>query len=208
MYSSSDHRRRIWSPAGVCRSTNAPEISQRQSVNSSAVLIVLCGLSFSGKSTVGQSLTKSFEASVVTLDAINEERGLQCGQGISLAEWRATNDLAHERTEKLLRAGVCVVIDDSSSPRFLRDEWRTTASAIGARFGLVYVHADPQMIRNRVCLNREDLTRPDVIDAVINEHTAQFEPPAIDEPHHTIESTNSNNEAEVSALVARISAIR
>ena len=40
-----------------------------------------------------------------------------------------------------------------------------------------------------------------------NEHTALFEPPAIDEPHHTIESTNSNNETEVSALVARISAM-
>ena len=42
---------------------------------------------------------------------------------------------------------------------------------------------------------------------MINEHTALFEPPATDEPHHTIESTNSNNEAEVSALVARISAM-
>ena len=177
-------------------------------MNSSARLIVLCGLSFSGKSTVGQSLTRSFEASVVSLDAINEERGLLGGQGISLEEWRVTNDLAHERTEKLLRAGVTVVIDDSSSPRFLRDEWRGIASAIGARFDLVYVCADPQVIRNRVRFNRENLTRPDVIDAVINEHTAHFEPPARDEPHHTIESTNSNNEAEVSALVARISATR
>ena len=67
--------------------------------------------------------------------------------------------------------------------------------------------ADPQVIRNRVRFNREKLTRSDVIDAVINEHTARFEPPASDEPHHTIESTNSNNEAEVSALVARISAM-
>ena len=80
-------------------------------MNSSARLIVLCGLSLSGKSTIGQSLTKSFEASVVSLD-------------------------------------------------------------------------------------------------VINEHTARCEPPARDEPHHTIESTNSNNEAEVSALEARISAMR
>jgi len=172
------------------------------------MLIVLCGLSFSGKSTIGQILARSFEASIVSLDAINEERGLQGGQGISLEEWRVTNDLAHERTEKLLRAGVSVVIDDSSSPRFLRDEWRAIASAIGAQFDLVYVRADPHLVRNRVLFNRENPTRPDVNDAVINEHTAQFEPPAVDEPHHTIESTNSNNAAEVSALVARISPIR
>ena len=145
---------------------------------------------------------------MVSLDAINEERGLQGGQGTSLEEWRVTNDLAHERTEELLRAGVSVVIDDSSSPRFLRDEWRAIASGIGVRFDLVYVRADPHIIRNRVRFNRENPTRPDVNDAVINEHTALFEPPATDEPHHTIESTNSCNQAGISALVARISAIR
>lgn len=95
--------------------------------------------------------------------------------------------------------------EDSSSPRFLRDEWRGIAAASGARFDLVYVRADLHIIRNEVRFNRENLTRPDVIDAVINEHTALFEPPATDEPHHTIESTNSHNETEVSALVARIS---
>ena len=177
-------------------------------MNSSPVLIVLCGLSFSGKSTIGQSLANSFTASVVSLDAINDERGLQGGQGISLAEWRVTNDLAHERAESLLRSGVSVVIDDTGSPRFLRDEWRAIASDIGAGFDLVYVRADPQIIRNRVRFNRENPTRPDVIDALINDHTAHFEPPALDEPHHTVESTNSDNHAEVSALVARISSIR
>ena len=80
-------------------------------MNSSAGLIVFCRLSLSGKSTIGQRLARSVEASIVSLDAINE-------------------------------------------------------------------------------------------------HTAHCEPPARDEPHHTIESTNSNNEAEVSALVARISAMR
>ena len=69
------------------------------------------------------------------------------------------------------------------------------------------MRADLHIIRNEVRFNRENLTRPDVIDAVINEHTALFEPPATDEPHHTIESTNSHNETEVSALVARISAM-
>lgn len=84
------------------------------------MLIVLCGLSFSGQSTIGQSVARIFEAPVVSLDAINEVRGLQFTP-------------VH-----------------SSSPRFLRDEWRAIASTIGARFDLVYVHADAQMIRNRV----------------------------------------------------------
>ena len=68
---------RIWSPAAVRGSTGAREIGKRRSVNSSAMLIVLCGLSFSGQSTIGQSVARIFEAPVVSLDAINEVRGLQ-----------------------------------------------------------------------------------------------------------------------------------
>ena len=61
------------------------------------------------------------------------------------------------------------------------------------------------MIRNRVRFNRENPTRPDVIT---NTHTAHCEPPATDEPHHTIERTNSHNAAEVSALVSLIPVVR
>ena len=99
----------------------------------------MCGLSFSGKSTIARNLADRLGATVISLDAINEERGLHGGQGIPLEEWRATNDFAHERTERLLRNGVDVVVDDTSSPRFLRDEWREIADAVAARFELVYV---------------------------------------------------------------------
>jgi len=50
-------------------------------------LVLLCGRSFSGKSTVAASLADSLPGQVMSLDQINEERGLHGGEGIPLSEW-------------------------------------------------------------------------------------------------------------------------
>ena len=58
------------------------------------------------------------------------------------------------------------------------------------------------MIRKRVQTNRHEPSRPDVMDTVLTEHTAQFEPPATDESHRTIASNNSNDDSEIAAIAA------
>jgi len=64
------------------------------------------------------------------------------------------------------------------------------------------------MIRERVRTNRHEPSRPDVVDTVLTEHTAQFEPPATDEPHRTIASNNSNDDTEIAAIAALFIAAR
>ncbi len=44
-------------------------------------LVLLCGGSFPGKSTVASFLADSLPGYIVSLDAINEERGLYGGEG-------------------------------------------------------------------------------------------------------------------------------
>lgn len=82
-------------------------------------LILLCGRSFSGKSTVASSLARSLPGLVVSLDVINQERGLDGGEGIPLSEWARTNELAKERVGARLCDDETVILDDTSSPRFL-----------------------------------------------------------------------------------------
>ncbi|GAB3386856.1 hypothetical protein GCM10027568_05800 [Humibacter soli] len=48
------------------------------------VLVAMCGLSFSGKSTFARALAKELDADIVSFDAINEERGLNGGDGIPI----------------------------------------------------------------------------------------------------------------------------
>ncbi len=140
-------------------------------------LVLLCGRSFSGKSTVASFLADSLPGSVVSLDAINEERGLHGGQGIPLSEWARTNELARQRVAAQLYEGATVIVDDTSSPRFLRDEWRSTCASAGAPMVLVFVDTSDEVIGQRLLANRVASNRRDVTDEVMATHAAGFEPP-------------------------------
>jgi predicted kinase len=146
-----------------------------------ARLVLLCGTSFSGKSTVARTLAPRLSASIVSLDEINERRGLWGGDGIPIEEWMRTHELASDEVRGLLASGASVVVDDTSSPRFLRDGWRSLAADAGAVFTLIYVDVDHATIRRRRATNRLDPRRRDVTDAVLDQHLADFEPPAGDE---------------------------
>ena len=59
-------------------------------------LILLCGTSFSGKSTLARTLAPKLSATIVSLDDLNEHRGLWDGDGIPTEEWVRTHRLASE----------------------------------------------------------------------------------------------------------------
>ena len=48
----------------------------------SQTVYAMCGLAFSGMSTVAQTLRRELGIELISLDAINAERGLQGGEGI------------------------------------------------------------------------------------------------------------------------------
>jgi predicted kinase len=153
------------------------------------MLVLMCGTSFSGKSTFARALAAETQAMIISLDEINERRGLWGGDGIALEEWQRTHEIATAETRAHLlgepgqRAvgGRTVIVDDTSSPRFLRDGWRSLAAEIGVGFVLVYLDVDQATIRRRQADNRVDQGRRDVADAVLKEHLAGFEPPEPDE---------------------------
>jgi predicted kinase len=151
-------------------------------------LVLMCGTSFSGKSTVAGTLAPQLSAVIVSLDEINERRGLWGGDGIPVEQWVRTHEIASTEVRELLGAGTSVVVDDTSSPRFLRDGWRSLAAAAGAGFTLVYVEVDHATIRRRWAANRRNPGRRDVEDAVLDQHLAEFEVPQVDEEAVRVES--------------------
>ncbi len=170
-------------------------------------LALMCGLSFAGKSTLAARLTDSLPASLISLDLINEERGLHGGQGIPLEEWAETNRIAHERGRELLDAGHRVIVDDTGSPRFIRDEWREVADSCGAPFVVVWIRISPELQQTRVRANRLSPNRPDVTDAVLHDHRANFEPP-VDEDALTIDAQDTADPTQVNALVEQVRSLR
>jgi predicted kinase len=166
-------------------------------------LVLMCGLSFSGKSTLAARLSDALDGALLGLDRINEERGLDGGQGIPPEEWATTNAIAHERANESLASGRDVIVDDTGSPRFVRDAWRATAAAAGAPFVLIWVRITPELQRRRVLANRTEPARPDVTDAVLAEHAASFEPPETEEPV-IIDGARTADASTVAAVVDAI----
>jgi predicted kinase len=169
------------------------------------MLVLMCGTAFSGKSTFARALAAEIHGLIVSLDEINERRGLWGGDGIPVEEWQRTHQIATaEVRAHLLGAGADsradaesgagaessarvgagarrVVVDDTSSLRFLRDGWRGLAAELGVGFALIYLDVDHATIRRRLAENRVGRGRRDVADVVLEEHLAGFEPPAEDE---------------------------
>lgn len=170
-------------------------------------LTLMCGLSFSGKSTLAARLADGLPASVISLDLINEERGLYGGQGIPIEEWSTTNRIAHERGQALLEAGRHVIVDDTGSPRFIRDGWRAIAERSGAPFALVWVQISDDLQDERIRTNRESRDRHDVTDAVLREHRASFEPPT-EEGALSIDAQSTDDPGQVAALVQQLGSLR
>lgn len=145
------------------------------------MIVLLCGRSFSGKSTVAEVLVPQLPATAVSLDAINAERGLDGGQGIPIKEWSRTNAVARDRTRRCIADGITVVVDDTSSLRFLRDGWRALADEQGVPLVLVHIDTPVAVSLQWHRTNRNNPSRDDVDDAVMLAHLESFEPPGGDE---------------------------
>ena len=96
-------------------------------------LYLLCGMSFAGKSTLAAAIAEHAHATIVSLDDINEARGLAGGLGIPDHEWARSHRVALQRAAEELARGHSVVIDDTNCFRFLRDDYRALAGRLGVR---------------------------------------------------------------------------
>lgn len=145
----------------------------------------MCGLAFSGKSTLARRIADVVGAPIVSLDAINRRRGLDGGKvgGMTDAQWEKTSQLAVEELIGLMQGSRPVVLDDTLSRRFLRDRYRLAAAGQGYDVVLVYVDTPLAIIEGRRRVNEGTQGRAGIEDAVFAHHRERFEAPAGDEAH-------------------------
>lgn len=154
-------------------------------------LFIMCGLPYAGKSTLAALIARLVPARLVSLDAINAERGLDGGEGIPEAEWARTHRVALERVDAALAEGASVVVDDTNCHRFLRDNFRRLAEAAGIPAVVVYLPESTDVALDRLRRNRSSPDRPRVREDVLAGVAAKFEPPQPDEPTWVFDGTES-----------------
>ena|SRR5829696_4887951 len=146
-------------------------------------LILVCGTSFAGKSTLARRLADRFGYPEVDVD---ETKAELFGDGVAddalnRAEWERIYHETDQRIRNHLAAGRSVIDASRYFPRSERDAARAICRAHGA--GLMTVHVDtPEHIaRQRLLANRRSPTRRDVSDEGFAAILAAWEPPTADE---------------------------
>src|SRR5262245_60732292 len=147
------------------------------------LLIIVCGLSFAGKTTLGNAIALHFGYTQVDVDDIKVRL-----YGVEYAEnnlgqnaWNRIYDEADKDISKHLEAGQSVVDASRNFRRRERDRARGIAMSSGGRALLVYVDTPESVARQRLLANRHDPTRVDWGDASFDDVLTAMEPPALDE---------------------------
>lgn len=144
-------------------------------------LIALCGLAFSGKSTIARQVAAATGAELISYDAINAARGFDGGTVMDDSEWEKTSLMAAATARAVLASGRGVVVDDTFSHRFLRDRFAAVARAAGVPFVLLFVDTSPAVIEARLAENARTGARHHIAPEVFAHHRARFQFPGDDE---------------------------
>ncbi len=144
-------------------------------------LIALCGLAFSGKSTIARRIAETLDFDLISCDAINARRGFDGGRAIADSEWEKASRSAPAEAKAALLPSRGVVVDDTFSHRFLRDRFRGVAAAANAAFVLVFVDTPLAVIEVRIADNARTRRRGHIEPEVFAHHRDRFQFPGDDE---------------------------
>lgn len=145
-------------------------------------LILMCGLPFAGKSTLARILARRTGARLISLDGVNDDRGLgRDGAAITPEQWDATYAETYRRVTEALAAGESVVYDETNRERVRRDFVRAMATRAGFPARLIWVTTSEVAARARWLANRQTAERNDVRDEDFADVVTHFEAPAPEE---------------------------
>ncbi len=143
---------------------------------------ILCGLPFAGKTTLAKLLIQRLDLVRVSIDEINDVRGLGANNSeISLEDWDITYAESYRQLAVYLRTGRSVIYDAANFTRAERDNARVVANQCGSDARVIYVTTPEASVRQRWLENRVTHIRNDIRDDYFEIGISQFEPPAEDE---------------------------
>ncbi|GEM_PF-1358422 len=146
------------------------------------VAIILCGLSFSGKSTLARHLQKKLRYTILAEDDINAERNLGIeGEHIDDKEWNITFDILAEKMHKTLDQKSSVIIDAMNHTPEQRERLWNCTKNFTATSVFIFVEVDPDLAEQRWQENEKNPSRAKVFEADFKRANSFFEHPSAEE---------------------------
>lgn len=146
-------------------------------------LILICGTSFAGKSTLARHIAARFGYPEVDVDETKFELfgPTVADDALKRADWDRIYGDTDRRIADHLGAGRSVIDASRNFSRAERDSARAICRAHGATLVTVFVDTPVHVTRERLLVNRRSEERRDVTDADFADIIAAWEPPAEDE---------------------------
>ena len=148
---------------------------------SESTLYIMCGLPFSGKTTLAQDLAEQCDFVHLDLDTIARAKNLFPEEGISDERWGHIFLEAYEQVAVLLASGKSVVIDAVNSARAGRYRFRAIAQRSSSPVRVIYIDLSIQEIEQRRQTNQAARQRPPVREEDFVELSTNFEIPTVEE---------------------------
>ena len=144
-------------------------------------LYIMCGLAFSGKSTLGRKIAEYYSADLVSFDKLWVEKDKEKPVPKNAEGWRYIRDVAQERVLAHLKAGKSVVYDDNNPRKEHREELKKVAKEAGVTAVVIYLDTPLDIIRAREKANRASQDRHDVEPENFEKVLKDMEVPTTDE---------------------------
>lgn len=172
-------------------------------------LYILCGIPFSGKTTLATQLVKQFGFTRIDLDEIKFELygADKKDSEMGTRDWNYAYEEMYKRLNLGLKAGKTVIHDTGNFTKKERSEVRQIADRLGIKTITIFMDTPPDVARERLVKNRNTNQRFDVGEKDFESTVADMEPPSADENpilfHHneSIETWIKENFEEKDLLV-------
>lgn len=147
-------------------------------------LYILCGIPFSGKSTLAREMVKILGVERIDLDEVKFELFGKdtIDENLKKEDWDKVYQKMHKQIEDLLRAKKSAVHDTGNFTKYERGLVRKIADKVGGiEIVTIFVDTPYKIAKERLINNRDEKRRFNVTDEDFEGAVAEMERPGADE---------------------------
>jgi predicted kinase len=128
-------------------------------------LFILCGLPFSGKTTLARTMAERLDVVHIELDSVHGERGVDLkGEPPSREDWIEAYRRSFRKLDEVVANGNSAVFDATSYRRVHRQRLGRIAARYGVSTTIIYLDVNEDEAKRRRDENRGTNERPNVRD--------------------------------------------
>ena len=136
-------------------------------------LYIMCGLPFSGKSTLAKKIAEHTNSKLISFDEVWVAKEKELGISKDVEGWKLIREEAHREVIKTLEEDMSVVYDDTNIRFEHREKLRSIAKDLNTQYLVVYMDTPLNIIRERRAANKSTKERHEVdlenLKSVINQ---------------------------------------